>query len=90
MGDKSDNISQVFSKCGPKTALKLVLDKEELKKRLHESQDAAKQFLLNKKIISFNEIPKELTKAIIEKVNVEVYDRRAKSSQTSLSEFMNW
>ena len=31
MGDKSDNICQVFKKCGPKTALKLVKDKEMLK-----------------------------------------------------------
>lgn len=27
MGDKSDNITQVLPKCGPKTALKLVRDK---------------------------------------------------------------
>lgn len=90
MGDKSDNISQVFKKCGPKTALKLVKDKAELRKRLNESQDASKQFLLNKKIISFKEIPKELTDAIIEKVNIEVYDRRAKNAGTSLSDFMSW
>ena len=44
MGDKSDNICQVFKKCGPKTALKLVKDKEMLKQRLAESQDAQKQF----------------------------------------------
>ena len=90
MGDKSDNIQQVFTKCGPKTALKLVKDKDELRKRLNESQDASKQFLLNKKIISFKEIPKELTDAIIEKVNIEVYDRRAKNAGTSLSDFMSW
>lgn len=90
MGDKSDNISQVFKKCGPKTALKLVKDKDLLKQKLNESQDAIKQFQLNKKIISFKEIPSELTKKIIEKVNVEIYDRRAIRSETNLSDFMNW
>ena len=89
MGDKSDNIQQVFSKCGPKTAYKLVKDKELLKKKLQESQDAVKQFSLNKKIISFSEIPEELSRAIIEEVNNKVYDRRAISS-TDLSQFMNW
>ena len=37
MGDKSDNIQQVFTKCGPKTALKLVKDKALLKKMLQEN-----------------------------------------------------
>lgn len=90
MGDKSDNISQVFKKCGPKTALKLVKDKNLLKQRLSESQDAVKQFKLNKKIISFKEIPEDLTQSIIEKVNVEIYDRRAQSSSTNLRDFMEW
>lgn len=41
MGDKSDNIPQVFKKCGPKKALKLVRDIATLKKMLEESQDSA-------------------------------------------------
>lgn len=76
MGDKSDNITQVLPKCGQKTALKLVRDKALLKKRLSESQDAIVQFKLNKKIISFKEIPQDLVDHIVEKVNVCIYDRR--------------
>ena len=59
MGDKSDNISQVLLRCGPKTALSLVKNKDELKKKLVESADAVKKYNLNKKIISFSEIPTE-------------------------------
>ncbi len=88
MGDKSDNIQQVFTKCGPKTALKLVKDKDLLKKMLQENQSAAAQFKINKKIISFNEIPEELSQKIIEKVNVEIYDRRALNSKINLNDFM--
>jgi 5'-3' exonuclease len=33
-GDTSDNIPQVFNRCGYKTAMKLVLNPEELKMRL--------------------------------------------------------
>lgn len=88
MGDKSDNICQVFKKCGPKTALKLVKDPAGLKKMLTESQDATKQFKMNKKIISFNEIPKDLSAKIVEKLNVELYDRRALNSKINLNDFM--
>lgn len=90
MGDKSDNISQVFPKCGPKTALKLVKDKELLKQRLTESQDAIKQFQINKKIISFSEIPKTLSDDIIQKINVEIYDRQPMKKNSGLAEFMEW
>ena len=41
MGDRSDNIKQVFTKCGPKTALKWTKDKEALKNLLKESQESA-------------------------------------------------
>lgn len=90
MGDKSDNICQVFKKCGPKTALKLVKDRDALKTRLAESQDAREQFQLNKKIIAFSEIPKALSDEIVKAVNVEIYDRRALNSGVNLADFMNW
>lgn len=88
MGDKSDNICQVFKKCGPKTALKLVKDPETLKKMLQENQDSAKQFATNKKIISFDEIPKELSDRIVEKLNIELYDRRPLNKKVNLNDFM--
>lgn len=73
VGDTSDNIKQVFPRVGPKRALALVRDKEALKKKLNENQDAAKQYQLNKKLISFSEIPDELTQKIIEKFNEVMY-----------------
>lgn len=41
MGDKSDNIKQVFNKCGPKTALKLVKNKDALNNMLNESEECS-------------------------------------------------
>lgn len=59
-GDKSDNIQGVFKKCGPKTACKYFDDKELFKKKLEKEEGALERYNLNKKIIDFNEIPKEL------------------------------
>ena len=89
MGDKSDNIKQVFNKCGPKTALRLVKDRIALQKLLNESQESSARYLLNKKIISFSEIPSELTDRIVEKVNQELYSDDVLNEQTvDLKQFM--
>ena len=89
MGDKSDNIKQVFPKCGPKTALKWTKDKTTLKTVLKESQDAASRYLLNKKIISFKEMPSELSSAILEKINVALYSNEQVNDATiDLRDFM--
>lgn len=89
MGDKSDNIKQVFNKCGPKTALRLVKDRIALQKLLNESQESSARYLLNKKIISFSEIPSELTNRIVEKVNQELYSDDVLNEQTvDLKQFM--
>ena len=56
LGDGSDNIRKVFKGVGPKKALKLIRDKDKLKSMLKEDQDSAKQFILNRKLISFDEI----------------------------------
>lgn len=74
IGDNSDNIKQVFPKVGQKRALALVRDKELLNKKLTENQDAAKQYSLNKKLISFSEIPEELSQKIVEKFNEVMYE----------------
>lgn len=74
IGDRSDNINQVFEKVGEKRALKLIFDKDKLKDMFNENPDAIKQFQLNKKLISFNEIPKDLEKRIFETVNKELYE----------------
>ena len=73
MGDRSDNIKQVFTRCGPKTALKLVKDKDMLKKMLSEDASSASRFALNKKIISFTDIPNDLSTKILENVNLALY-----------------
>lgn len=90
MGDKSDNIKQVFSKCGPKTALKWTKDRAALKTTLKESQDAASRYILNKKIISFKEIPSDLSSAILEKVNTALYENEQVNNSTiDLRNFMD-
>jgi len=60
IGDKSDNIPGVFKKCGIKTALKMYHDKEIFLEKLHKTPNAIEIYERNKKIIDFNEIPKEL------------------------------
>lgn len=90
MGDRSDNIKQVFTRCGPKTALKLVKDKPTLKKMLSEDASSSSRFALNKKIIAFADIPNSLTIKILEKVNSELYKNVVlnKHKKNDWSEFM--
>ena len=88
MGDKSDNISQVLLRCGPKTALSLVKNKDELKKKLVESVDTAKKYNLNKKIISFSEIPTELTERIKKTISESLYSEDVLNPVTDLKNFM--
>jgi 5'-3' exonuclease len=59
-GDQSDGIPSVFKKCGPKTALKYYNDQELFYKKLEEDVEAKKIYERNKKIIDFDEIPKNL------------------------------
>ena len=73
MGDRSDNIKQVFTRCGPKTALRWTKDKESLKKVLKEDQSLAARYLLNKKMISFEHIPQELSDKIMKAVNESLH-----------------
>lgn len=86
MGDKSDNIKQVFTRCGPKTALKLVKDKKMLRKMLTEDASSSSRFVLNKKIISFADIPNELSNKILECVNSTLY----KNSITNHHKKIDW
>ena len=64
-GDPSDNISSVFPKCGPKTALKYFADRELFEKKLQENELYQKKYELNKTIIDFNCIPEELVNEFI-------------------------
>lgn len=69
IGDKADNIPSCFNKVGEVKALALVKNKEQLKQKLKENNQAAEQFMLNKKLIDFSYIPNELTAIILEQVN---------------------
>ena len=87
LGDVSDNIPKVFDKVGPKKALKLIHDNAALKAKLKENQASAKQFKMNKQLICFSEIPKELKDKILEKVNEKVFTLK-QEKDIDLAEFM--
>lgn len=69
-GDKSDNISSVFKKCGPKTACKYYDNKELFYKKLEQEEGAKEKYELNKKIIDFNMIPQDLIDGFKNKYNI--------------------
>ena len=75
-------------RCGPKTALSLVKNKDELKKKLVESADATEKYNLNKKIISFSEIPAELTERIKKAINESLYSEDVLNPASDLKSFM--
>ena len=56
MGDKSDNITAIHSKLGPKTALKYINNQDELDKKLLDSSIKEK-FELNSQLIDMDKIP---------------------------------
>ena len=68
-GDGADNVPQCFPRVGVKTAYKLCKDKAKLKEMLKENNEAAKQFLLNRKLIDFDLMPNELKESIVKTVD---------------------
>lgn len=66
MGDKSDNIEGIFKKCGQKTADKCWEDDVYFQEKLNK-ECALEKYEKNKKLISFDEIPKEKIKEFVEK-----------------------
>ena len=60
LGDKSDNIMPVFKKCGPKTCEKYYNNKEAFNEALLKEVGAQEKYELNKKLVSFEEIPGDL------------------------------
>jgi len=68
MGDVSDNIPSVFPKCGLKTAQKCIEDEDFFKKKMANNQDYYNQYELNKKLVSFDEIPVELVEEFMETI----------------------
>ena len=72
IGDSADNIPNIKSGIGSKKALSLVNNKDNLKKLLLEDSIAREQFAKNKKLISMNEIPKEVEEMILENYENEL------------------
>jgi len=66
MGDSSDNISSVFKKCGPKTALKCYTEPDYFNNKL-KKDNAYEKYELNRLLIDFNSIPTNLQEEFIEK-----------------------
>lgn len=60
MGDKSDNIPAALKKCGRKTAAKLSADPLLLQKKLKDDIEFSSQFELNKRLIDFAYIPRDI------------------------------
>ena len=69
IGDGADNVPQCIPRVGLKTAYKLCKDRTKLKELLKENGNAAKQFLLNRKLIDFDLMPSELKESIEKTVN---------------------
>lgn len=63
-GDVSDNIPPIKAKVGEKTALKYAEDPAALHKLLDEHPDVKKQYELNRLLIDFNSIPKNIRDGI--------------------------
>ena len=64
LGDKSDNIPSIFDRCGIKTVEKYLDDNELLESDI-DKYNVREKYLLNKKIIDFNEIPNYLQECFI-------------------------
>tara|TARA_X000000368_G_scaffold371249_1_gene320913 strand:- start:2 stop:820 length:819 start_codon:yes stop_codon:yes gene_type:complete len=73
LGDKSDNIMPVFNKCGPKTCEKYYNDYNLLEEAFKKHENSYEKFILNRKLISFNEIPQQLTNNFLNEYK-EVFD----------------
>jgi 5'-3' exonuclease len=72
MGDTSDNIPSIFPKCGFKTAYKCYQDKAYFEKKMDKNELYYNQYNLNKKIIDFRNIPKDLEEKFLLQNNLFV------------------
>lgn len=70
MGDKSDNISPVFTKCGIKTAIKCYEDNIFFETKLNNVKESRELYERNRKIIDFNNIPQYLVDIFFENIHM--------------------
>lgn len=75
IGDGADNIPNIKPGIGAKKALALVTDKNKLKKILIEDSVARESFARNKRLISMNEIPKDVENLILESYDYALSNR---------------
>jgi len=68
LGDKSDNIPSIVSKCGDKTAYKLATSVDKLETLLEESVAAKSQYMLNQLLIDFDNIPQSYQEEVLQDV----------------------
>ncbi len=71
-GDGSDNIPAIAPRIGQVTAYRMIQDMDDFKHYLFEHQDAARQFVLNKKLVDFDSIPKDLESLVVEEVSKKI------------------
>lgn len=71
LGDKSDNIPPIAAKCGIKTALKLAKNPDELNKLFDKNPAAKTQFLLNKLLMDFEQIPEHYVHQVTKRVKIK-------------------
>lgn len=91
IGDTSDNIPQIFPRVGIKTAWKLCKDRSKLKQMLKENKNAAKQYILNRKLVDFNYIPQTLKTDILKTIHEnldKVIEKDIENEDKILSDLM--
>lgn len=70
-GDKSDNLPGAISRCGMKTAEKLVKNNEKICNILNDNADALRRFKLNRMLMDLTKIPEDIQTAIIERFSAD-------------------
>jgi len=83
MGDKSDNIPQVVSRCGEKTAIKIIKDTKRLQ-AIMENDTSRQQFELNKLLIDLSMIPNNIFDAYCTKLDNGFGKRFANTTQLTI------
>ena len=73
-GDKSDNISAIFKKCGPKTIEKCYDDKDFFLNKLEKEKEdgSLDKYELNKLLVDFNNIPIHLVEGFIDTISNKI------------------
>lgn len=90
LGDGADNICKVFKGVGPKKAINLIRNTDKLKTMLKENAECARQYILNKKLIAFSEIPEELSDLICEKFNKLIYENEIINNSENSFANLEW